>query len=162
MDFDAFFQSLELGFLVLVFVGPIVLLLLAWWIGAQIEKSHYASIRQREARWAHLPAVPTRTIEDGRTVAEARLVLGGVVIANNHFKKFVAGLRQFFGGRVQAYESLLDRARREAILRMKESCPEAHAILNLRLETSTISQDEPGKGISGVEVLAHGTAIRYQ
>ena len=45
-----------------------------------------------------------------------------------------------FGGRVSAYETLVDRARREAILRMKEEAKGADIILNMRLETSSISK----------------------
>ena len=36
-----------------------------------------------------------------------------------NFKRFLANLRRLIGGRVKSYESILDRARREALLRMK-------------------------------------------
>ncbi|MGQ0547496.1 MAG: YbjQ family protein, partial [Betaproteobacteria bacterium] len=49
----------------------------------------------------------------------SRLVAGSVVIADDYFKSLLAGLYSFFGGPVRSYESLLDRARREAVLRMK-------------------------------------------
>ncbi|MFT6733724.1 MAG: hypothetical protein ACJAS9_001914 [Polaribacter sp.] len=48
----------------------------------------------------------------------------------DYFKRFLAGLRNIFGGRVVTYESLVDRARREAILRMKEKCPAAPSLIN--------------------------------
>ncbi|MDF3037266.1 MAG: hypothetical protein K0S28_2540, partial [Paucimonas sp.] len=64
------------------------------------------------------------------------------------------------GGPVQSYETLLDRARREAILRMKESCPDADQIINLRIETSSISEGAKNT-VSSVEVLAYGTAVYY-
>ncbi len=78
------------------------------------------------------------------------------------FQKFVAGLRSLFGGRLQSYESLLDRARREAILRMKESALEigAKVIINVRIETASISKSSSrNNGIGSVEVVAYGTAL---
>ena len=81
-----------------------------------------------------------------------------MVVSVDYFKRFIAGLYLFFGGRVTSYEPLLDRARREAILRMKESCPEAAQIINLRVETSLISKGAKNK-IGSVELLAYGTAI---
>ena len=67
-----------------------------------------------------------------------------------------------FGGRVTQYESLLDRARREAILRMKEQAElkNAFVVLNARVETSSISKNSKRRNsVGAVEVLAYGTAI---
>ena len=50
---------------------------------------------------------------------------------------------------------LVDRARREAILRMKEQAADADLFVNLKLETSSVSQ------VGSVEVLAYCTAIWY-
>ena len=65
--------------------------------------------------------------------------------------------------RVYSYESLVDRARREALLRMKESIPGAKAIVNVRVETSTIGATANARGAVGsVEALAYGTALFYR
>ena len=64
------------------------------------------------------------------------------------------------GGPVKSHESLLDRARREAVLRLKERCAGAHEIVNLRLETSAISTSTSG-GIGAIEVVAYGTALYF-
>ena len=60
------------------------------------------------------------------------------------------------------YESLLDRGRREAILRMKEQAIAwgGTQIYNVRLETSNIGSQGGGKGLAALEVTAYGTAIR--
>ena len=79
----------------------------------------------------------------------------------DYFKRVLAALRQFVGGNVTSYESLLDRARREAILRVLEQCGNADEIINLRIETSTIS-DGHQSTVGSVEVLACGTAIYYK
>ena len=72
-----------------------------------------------------------------------------------------AGLRNFFGGRVSAYETLVDRARREATLRMKQQADAwgADTICNVRIETSSISKGAKGR-VGAVEVYAYGTALR--
>ena len=78
----------------------------------------------------------------------------------DYFKRFLAMLRTLFGGRVRSYENLLDRARREAILRMKEEARSLNAerIFNIKLETASISKNAAGN-IGSVEVFAYGTAI---
>ncbi|MGB5413298.1 MAG: heavy metal-binding domain-containing protein, partial [Polyangiales bacterium] len=79
----------------------------------------------------------------------------------DHFKRFLSGFRMIFGGEIRSYSSLIDRARREAVLRMKESQPDADAFLNTRLETSTISSTAGNEGMGTIEVLAYGTAVHY-
>jgi len=155
--------AVALGFLVVLLplLLPLGLLILGWVVGSRVEKRHYASIREREARTAVLPAVPTRSPDSTRTIADARLVMASVVISLDYFKRFLAGLRKIFGGRVRAYESLMDRARREAVLRLKEQAAGADIILNLRMETANIARARQGKGIGAIEVLASGTALRY-
>ena len=91
------------------------------------------------------------------------LVCGSVVISVDYFKRFLAGIRCFFGGRIKTYEPLLDRARREAIMRMKEAARSkgCNTIVNVRLETSRLaSSRKNGKGIAGVEILAFGTGLK--
>ena len=54
----------------------------------------------------------------------------------------------------------MDRARREAILRMKEQAEKAHVILNVRIETSTIGKSaNRRKTIGSIEAIAYGTAV---
>ncbi|MGB5331529.1 MAG: heavy metal-binding domain-containing protein, partial [Woeseiaceae bacterium] len=63
----------------------------------------------------------------------------------------------------KTYEPLLERARREALLRMTESAREQgyDAIFNVRLETSRLANaTRDGKGTAGVEMLAFGTAVK--
>jgi uncharacterized protein YbjQ (UPF0145 family) len=98
---------------------------------------------------------------EGR-VKNAFLVHGSAVISIDYFKRLLATLRNIVGGNVKSYESLVDRARREAILRMKEQAlaKGARMIVNLRLETSTIGNSANRKGsIGSVEVIAYGTAV---
>ena len=141
---------------------PLTLIALGYFAGRYAERKHYASIHQREEQFLQLPAVPTKQWDTDRSVAEARLVCGSVVISADYFKRLLAGLRNIVGGRMRSYESLLDRARREAILRLKEQFPEADIIVNLRMETSTIGGNSRKGGVSAVELVAYGTAIKYR
>ncbi|HVP28545.1 MAG TPA: heavy metal-binding domain-containing protein [Myxococcota bacterium] len=141
---------------------PLLLLVVAYFTGSFVERRHYASIRRREQRARRLPVLAFRDVPPGWEVQEAALVTGTVVISLDHFKRFLANLRNLVGGRVVAYESLLDRARREAILRLQESAFEAgfRAVVNLRLEGFQVAGQGEGRGTAAVEVVAYGTGLR--
>ncbi len=138
------------------------LMVLGYLAGSWAERRHYRSIAQREAQWIHLPAVtlPQAGIAPG-TVDHAHLVSGSAVISIDYFKRFLAGLRNLFGGTVRSYETLIDRARREAVLRMKADAVGAAAIVNVRIETSTIGGHgkRGNKSTTCLEAVAYGTAL---
>ena len=140
----------------LIILGTLISL--GYFFGKWAEKSHYKSIMEREKKFAKVPTTSTRKPLGKPTVVNGELVYGSVVVSVDYFKRMLAALRNIFGGPVQSYETLVDRARREAILRMKESCNKADQIINLRIETSSISKGGKNK-IGSVEVLAYGTAI---
>ncbi len=142
-----------------LFVG---LAVLGYFAGGLAERRHYRSIREREAELVHLPVVSSEDILPDRPVARSCLVTGSVVVSIDYFKRILASLRNLFGGRVGAYETLVDRARREAVLRMKEQARRRGAcmVLNLRLETAVVGRSADKKrGLGSVEVVAYGTAL---
>jgi uncharacterized protein YbjQ (UPF0145 family) len=143
---------------------PLFLLLLAYFTGGVVERKHYRSIRERELALQGLPAITFRTPPARWRITESGFVSGSVVVSVDYFKRFLAGLRQFVGGRVKSYESILDRARREAVLRLKEDAAAAGyaAVLNVRLETTRMANSRNGSGIAGLEVLAYGTGVRLE
>ena len=138
----------------------LVMLALGFGFGRLAEKRHYRSIHQREDSLRHLLVLPDKTPPAQFLNHDSVLVSGSVVISVDYFKTFVASLRNLVGGRVSSYESLLDRARREAILRMQEEADAygADAVFNLKFETSRIGQNGQ-QGLGSVEVLAYGTAF---
>lgn len=140
---------------------PVVLIVVGKVVGASIERSHYRSIVEREAGFRARPAISTKELDAPVSIQSASLAVGSVVVSVDHFKRFLSGFRMIFGGEVRSYSSLIDRARREAVLRMKESQPDADAFLNTRLETSTISSTAGNEGMGTIEVLAYGTAVHY-
>ena len=139
----------------------LALLALGYVVGRWKERAHYRSIREREARYAGVLAFAVRYPPDVVTPQDCRLVTGSVVISSDYFKQFVAGLRTLVGGRLSSYESLLDRARREATLRMKEQAQRfgSSLIVNVKVETTTVSGGAR-KGLPAMEVMAYGTALK--
>ncbi len=139
----------------------IILAVLGYTAGTVAERKHYKSIEAREHNFLNLPAVTTKkeSFKDNE-VEKAILVSGNAVISLDYFKRVLAGLRNIFGGELVSYETLIDRARREAILRMKEKAGRANIILNLRIETSSIGQTANKRNtIGSIEAIAYGTAI---
>jgi len=144
-----------LYFLTLIVVGYVV--------GTLVEKRHYRTIHNREKAFLHLPAVTLKTVDyPDEKIKSAELVYGNAVISIDYFKKILAGLRNIFGGTVKSYESLIDRARREALLRMKEMSGDATLIVNVRIETATIGRKANKKGVGCVEAIAYGTAVTLE
>ena len=137
-----------------------ILLGVGYAAGTFAEKRHYRSIRAREQELLRLPAVTTRTSHyTDAQIESADLVLGSTVISVDYFKQFVAMLRKIFGGTVRSYETLLDRARREAVLRMKEVAGDAVVIVNVRIEAAPIGKKARKGNVSCVEAVAYGTAL---
>ncbi len=138
----------------------LVLMTLGYGVGTIAEKRHYRSIQKREETFLNLPAVTLQTAHyTPDQIASSSLVYGSAVISIDYFKKILAGLRNIFGGTVKSYESLIDRARREALLRMKEMAGDAAVIVNVRIETSSVGKQANKKGVACLEALAYGTAI---
>ena len=144
-----------LFFLTLIAIGYVV--------GTLVEKRHYRSIIEREKKFLYLPAVTMKTVASpDQKVISAELVCGSAVISVDYFKRFLASLRNIFGGTVKSYESLIDRARREALIRMKEMAGDATVIVNVRIETSTIGRNANKKGVGCLEAMAYGTALTLE
>lgn len=135
----------------------ISLFVFSYFIGTYREKAHLKNIVEREKALVSLPALTMKCAED-RPVVKTELVMGSVVIGGDFFKQTVAGLASLFGMRISVAEAMMDRARREAILRMKEKAVGADAILNVRIEGMKIGER---KKITGIEALACGTAVYY-
>ncbi len=128
--------------------------------GNRIERRHYRSIREREKFYADVPLATTKRVPDYPEAPETTMVTGSAVISIDYFKRFLVGFQLFFGGRVRGYESLVERARREAILRMRAEARAkgASLVMAVRMETSTVFANAQ-KATGSIEVLAYGTAV---
>jgi uncharacterized protein YbjQ (UPF0145 family) len=139
----------------------VVLLVAGGVVGSANEAAHFRRLDAEEQELAHILMSDMKRLPDNWQATDMRLVTGDVVIATDYFKVFVAGLRNLFGGRIRGYEKLMERARREAVVRMlrQAQAAGANAVWNVRLATSTIQGKQQGKS-AGVEVMAYGTAFR--
>ncbi|MGH1428799.1 MAG: YbjQ family protein [Arenicella sp.] len=142
-----------------------ILLCVGYLVGTYREKTHYKSILKREKKLKNILLFDTKTVpaelHATTEIIGGELVQGHVVVSVDYFKRFVAGLRKLFGGRLRSYESLLDRARREAVLRMKTQARRqgSNMIFNVKFETASISKGA-GNRIGSVEVYVYGSAVR--
>ena len=141
----------------LIFLVVLAVTLVTGLVGA---RRHDRQIRRLEDETLTRPAVTFRSLPDERIVERIDLAQGSVVMGVDYSRRFFASLKHLFGGELGYHSSMLDRARREALLRMKKSVPDADLYLNTRLETAALA------GVSGnatgvVEIVAYSTAIRF-
>ena len=134
----------------------------AWITGSILERRHLKSLLLLESGSRDVLAVTIEDIPSDWQAEKCELVMGNVVISQDYFKRFAATLKGIVGGRIGVFEPLLERARREALLRMKAIAHRRgyYTIINVRIETSVLASARGnGKGTAGVEILAFGTAI---
>ena len=147
----------------LIQIGVVVfLLVLGWAAGRAAERRHRKRMARREAALVGMVVTQVKNFPGGADpAAHGDLVVAEVVIANDYFKSFAAAIRKLLGGELHSYHSLLERARREAVLRIREKAnAKGHnAVCNVRLETAAIGAMSK-KGPAMVGVIASGTAYR--
>jgi len=151
-------DELSLEFM-LNFGIPAVLIFGAYFIGSLIERRHFLRIVKKENELRDILAFAIRRVPKDLALSEPKLVYGSAVISVDYFKKFAAGLRGIIGGRIGTYESLFERARREAIVRMKDDAKRhgGNIVLNVKLESARIYAGG-GRATVSVEAMAYGTA----
>ena len=98
----------------------------------------------------------TPIIEGKRIIHYYGIVSGETIIGANVFRDFLAGLRDFVGGRSGAYEEVLRQAKETAIKEMEEQAARlgANAVIGVDLDYETVG----GSG-SMLMVTATGTAV---
>lgn len=85
------------------------------------------------------------------------LVKGNTVRARWFGRDIAAGLKHLVGGEIKSYTEMLDKARNEAVERMKEEATKlgADAIIGVRMTTADVMQ-------GSAELLAYGTAVKLK
>ena len=140
----------SLVFQLLIFA---VLFSVGFGFGRHNERQHLLQLAQQEQRLAYIRLDISRFKQN---TAQGYMVSSNVVISHDYFKHIIANLQNLLGGRLTSYETVVDRARREAIVRLKLEAEKMGAtqIQGLRLSTT-----EMGMQGGMVEVFAYGTAI---
>ncbi|RMD90772.1 MAG: hypothetical protein D6807_01130, partial [Alphaproteobacteria bacterium] len=89
---------------------------------------------------------------------------GSVALSHAAIRSLPVVFRQIFGGRIPVLEAMVQRARREALLRLRKAAQEAGAevVVNVRFETHRL-RGVPvffGGALMAIEVVAFGTGLR--
>ena len=98
----------------------------------------------------------TPTIEGQPIKAYKGVVTGETIIGANFVKDFLAGIRDFIGGRSGSYEKVLEEARETSLAEMQERASQmgANAVVGIDIDYETI-----GKSGSMLMVAVSGTAV---
>ena len=101
----------------------------------------------------------TPTVEGRRIVTYYGVVTGETIIGANVMRDFMAGIRDFFGGRSGAYEEVLREAKNTALEEMSREAQRlgANAVVGIDLDYETVG----GSG-SMLMVTCSGTAVRIE
>ena len=149
-------------------MGDVLLLLIilgfTFMTGTIIEKRHFENIKKREIELIKKPIINfgAKKWNTNRKIKKIELVTGECVISGDYFKNFVAGLKNLFGGRLTTFESVLDRGRREAILKMREKARGANFIINARIESVMLNDTYGQESVPQCAIIAYGTAVTYE
>ncbi len=130
-------------------------------IGKLRENRHLHALEEAEQHLANMVVTDLKTLPPGAAGGGGHLVMGEVVIANDYLKAFLARIRNVFGGEMRSYQTLLNRARREARLRMLQQAASlgATTVINVRFDTSQIGNSTNQQAMPTTEVLCYGTAV---
>ena len=101
----------------------------------------------------------TPMVEGRRIVTYYGVVTGETIIGANVMRDFLAGIRDFFGGRSGAYEEVLREAKNTALEEMSREAQRlgANAVVGIDLDYETVG----GSG-SMLMVTCSGTAVRIE
>ncbi len=144
-------------------VPVVVLLVLGVSVGAIVERAHFRRLAVREEALRDMYVTDLRLVPAERECRLCSLVVGEVVIASDYFKTFAATLRKIVGGELRAFDTLMQRAQREARLRMMESASRmgANGVVNVRYVSSNIGMLRRRRKAAMVEMMAYGTAVCF-
>ncbi len=151
-----------MAFELLSLVVTPAMLFAAWVAGGILERRHFQNLLLLESGSRDVLALTIEDLPPGWVVESCDLVIGNVVISQDYFKRFAATVKGVFGGNIRVFEPLLERARREALLRMKAQARSLghDTIINVRIETSPLARATGNaNGTAGVEIMAFGTAL---
>jgi len=130
--------------------------------GTAVERRHFRNLDEREALTSAMLVTQLKSFPQAKAGDRPpAMFVSEVVIASDYLKNFLAGLRKFFGGRINSYQSLMVRARREATLRILEEARQQgyNAVCNLRLTAADIGgATQNSRRPAMVAILASGTA----
>ena len=133
--------------------------LAGWLLASWFERRHLRSLSAREAPLQHIRINTSKHLPACEPEA-CTLLIGSVVVAHDYFRTLIIVIRRFIGGNISPYERLVQRGRREALIRLKEEADlrGIDKVINIRFGTTAVS----GRFLHAIEMVAYGTGIRTQ
>ena len=147
----------EFGFL-------IFFLALGLFAGGYTERRHLRNLTEREAANGDFLVSQLKCFPQAVAGSTPPMFLSGeAVIATDYLKSFLSGLRKIFGGELRGYQSLLSRARREALQRVVEQARDRgyNAVCNVRYESADVGGNSKARKVAMVAIMATATAYHH-
>jgi uncharacterized protein YbjQ (UPF0145 family) len=134
--------------------STILYALIGWGVAAKLEKRHMRQLIAREHEVEHIKLISGSL--NGH-IGQSDLLIGSASFCHDFFRSFFIFFRKLVGGQISHYQRLIERARREAICRLKEEAlvRGVDCIYQVRIEENNLSSH-----LARVEVVAYGTAVK--
>ena len=142
-----------------LFAGP--LLIFGVLIGRNVEKSHIKRLDADDELHRDFLITQLKTFPMGASVGPApTLVVAEAVIASDYLKSWLASWRNIFGGEVRSFQRLQNRAKREALARLRKAAMSGgyNAPCNVRVDAADIGGGTSSRKTPMASVIATGTA----
>ena len=130
---------------------------IGWLIATWFERRHFKSMSEREIPLQRISVNTSKRFASCEPEG-VTLLIGSVVVAHDYFRTLIIFLRRVIGGNIKPYEKLVERGRREALIRLKEEAElrGIDKVINVRFTTNSVS----GRFLHAIEMVAYGTAVR--
>jgi uncharacterized protein YbjQ (UPF0145 family) len=125
----------------ITFASFLVFITLGFFFGRSAERRHFANLKTREMARRYVVTTQTKCfLAPAHGGKPPKLLMAETVVASDYLKSFLAKLRNIFGGEVRSFKTLLERARREVTVQLKEQAAAQgyNAICNVRLNTASL------------------------
>lgn len=132
-------------------------------LGAFVQHHHLKDLDMLEKEYAYLPMNNhNKPLRGGFRPKYIEVISASCVIGPSAYNLLMRIPKMIFGGEVADYAKVAQRARREALIRLKKKAHDADEIINVKIDTVpmhvTDSNEEP---VYAIGVLAYGTALYY-
>jgi len=130
---------------------------IGWLIATWLERRHFKSLGEREISLQDISVNTAKRISSCEPEG-VTLLIGSVVVAHDYFRTLIIFLRRLIGGNIKPYEKLVERGRREALIRLKEEAElrGIDKVINIRFTTNAVT----GRFLHAIEMVAYGTGVR--
>ena len=133
----------------------LVVPVLGWVIATLLERSHVKNLQKKEQELIGISLSTSKRVTS-ISANKSQLLIGSTVISHDYFRGFFIFIKKIIGGNISAYERLLKRGRREALIRLKEQARSNgfNKVINVRFNSAKVAEH-----VTAIEVFAYGTGI---